>query len=1743
MTRNNLSGHLSWLLKNAALSKPAARELPQASDSASFRVSQSQSASGRTAELSQATTVSAGGDRRTHQAHESWSSNGPPKREEVSLDTEVVAVEDDNMGRLDLSTGSKKPSLLSQNGRLATPSSESQFKQRLNETLKTSGAQSERVVSDIPKSNGPIATPGSAKPKQFVLSPAKPGPSRRSPSPGLDADFADFDVDDLEYMDLTRTTGASDESEEFGEDVKVWTEKDASWEAPLPKSKKRKSADAGDVDAGADTQFPDVYQILGTSPPVPTPGRHSVKKVSSAVRDPQTTGMPIVTKSSQSAKAGSSKLPLAGSSSPLGRLANRRSPSPIKRTPDNDYALTSSERRKKAKVSGQRSASSDPLDNHVHQTEHRRSDEYCIPDSDDEFVTPPSVPAAARKDQVKPFANLEEDDFIMDVEDLPTAPESRQKGSPPAPRRAQARDLEASHQSPSETQSIATADNVNEILHPQQPFMPSSQSSKLLSRIVSDSQLLAKRCDSLDEQIRQNDRDFMQAINDRLPKDKRDEIKAEKERLVRQQKATRDLDLSVKHYRTLHQQREAVAQKVARSYAEGINTDEEEARLDELTEHVETKERELSQMLAAAGLTEANLLQTLETPATGRRDDHIVVLGTQAGHGGMVNMSRSSRDVPLPLGGTQVVHQTQLPEPVRSQLWNEPIPAQRLTGGSGLLSQENQNSRSKPFPRESSRTNRLPDYASTSAPRSVPTLDHDVDAEEDFFSDIEDMEMQLLPKPVKKATPAEARNAPQRSRTQRAANEFSDFSDDADMLAFAQDYEVRQSAREPPLDTRRAFSETSGNAVPAPKQKQVSKRQPPPDPSQTRIPAELMRHPWSADVQKTLKDRFRMKGFRQNQLEAINATLAGEDAFVLMPTGGGKSLCYQLPAVVKSGKTRGVTIVVSPLLSLMQDQVDHMKALGIQAVAFNSECSPEYKRQVMSAFDERNPEHFIELLYVTPEMASKSPQFMNAMQNLYRNKKFARIVIDEAHCVSQWGHDFRPDYKTLGQLRAKFPQVPVMALTATATQNVIVDIKHNLRMKNCQVFSQSFNRPNLYYEVRPKGSNPAVTQQIAALIKAKYPNVTGIIYTISRKQAEDVAQKLSEQGITARHYHALITPSEKVEVQTAWQKGQIKVVVATIAFGMGIDKPDVRYVIHHGIPKSLEGYYQETGRAGRDGKPSDCILFYGKGDIRVLKKLILDGDGNNEQKERQMVMLNRVTAFCDNKADCRRTEVLRYFGEDFSPSQCNKTCDNCQAGLVFEQQDFSEYAIAAIRIVQQQHRLTANQCADILIGRKYPDNEMQNSDEYHGMARGMKKHEMVRVIDRLSAEKGFHEDNVVGNHGVAIQYLQIGPAANQFLTGRRKLMLTVQVSDNGDADQTKPRRTKATKKQKEPANNVQSTYVSSPVNARRRRATVVDSDDESNLPTTSHGYVNDGFVVSDEEMEDEGEEDMADEDEAFEPLPQHRPAKPTNSSISSKQTSRPEPIQGRQKLEDLPDIHQDVVDAFVQEARQLEEQIRNRLDMRRPMFTDAQLQEMAMNWTTSLDSMKRIPGIDVEKVQKFGKKLIPILERHQGYYREISAAESGGAGASASNLDQEIVDLISSDLEIDEDEEEAMGMEEDSHYFAPKQPANVQAFHDRLQSLNSQPSQSRGRSYSRGGGGGGGGGGRRRFSGGKKWSKKGASGGGSQRRGSGSGGRGGGGSGAGGGSSSRSGGGSSGGFKRDGKIVKKSGGGIGLMPL
>ncbi|RAL63499.1 hypothetical protein DID88_003919 [Monilinia fructigena] len=325
----------------------------------------------------------------------------------------------------------------------------------------------------------------------------------------------------------------------------------------------------------------------------------------------------------------------------------------------------------------------------------------------------------------------------------------------------------------------------------------------------------------------------------------------------------------------------------------------------------------------------------------------------------------------------------------------------------------------------------------------------------------------------------------------------------------------------------------------------------------------------------------------------------------------------QVEQIVYSGKTKGVTVVISPLLALMHDQVDHLKKLRIQAYLFNSETTKEVKQELLSALDQPCPDHYIQLLYVTPEMITNSKALESKFDSLHAKRRLARIVIDEAHCVSQWGHDFRPDYKTLHTLRERYPSVPFIALTATATERVKKDVIHNLGMQDCEQLKQSFNRPNIYYEVRRKtgkGATAAMFREITTLLTTDYKNQSGIIYCISRKNCEDVATQLREQRIKAHHFHAHMTPEEKKDVQHQWQIGNIQVVVATIAFGMGIDKQDVRFVIHYCLPKTLEGYYQETGRAGRDGKPAACFLYYGFQDTQIYKFMIDKGDGDRDVK-------------------------------------------------------------------------------------------------------------------------------------------------------------------------------------------------------------------------------------------------------------------------------------------------------------------------------------------------------------------------------------------------------------------------------------------------------------------------------------------------------------------------------------------------
>ena len=767
-------------------------------------------------------------------------------------------------------------------------------------------------------------------------------------------------------------------------------------------------------------------------------------------------------------------------------------------------------------------------------------------------------------------------------------------------------------------------------------------------------------------------------------------------------------------------------------------------------------------------------------------------------------------------------------------------------------------------------------------------------------------------------------------------DEYGEDNDDVDMLEVAEELENRNSKPYANHDSGRrdVFAETSGNALPPDASRAGSAF------SHTAPQPTQMQHVWSKDVKTALKDRFLLRGFRPNQLEAINATLAGKDAFVLMPTGGGKSLCYQLPAIVNSGKTQGVTVVISPLLSLMQDQVEHLQKLKIQALHINSEVTAEYRRLVMNCLKEQQPHKFCQLLYVTPEMINKSQTMVSAFHDLYRRRKLARLVSDAAHCGSQGGHDVRPDYKMLGEVRQQFPGVPVIALTATATENVKIDVIHNLGIKTCETFSQSFNRPNLNYEVRSKTKAKDVLDSIANTINTSYRGQSGIIYCLSRKNCEDIATKLRKQyNIMAHHYHAGMEPEEKKKVQRQWQAGAYKVIIATIAFGMGIDKPDVRFVIHHTIPKSLEGYYQETGRAGRDGKRSGCYLYYGYQDTSVLKRMIDEGEGTWEQKERQRQMLRNVIQFCENKSDCRRVQVLNYFNESFNRENCKASCDNCTSNSTFETQDFSEIATAAISMVKkiEKDNVTLLHCVDVFRGsktKKITDLHHYEVPEF-GAGSDIDRGDMERIFYRLLSEDALSEHNIMNKSGFANQYVhvsidysvelclnidhaKIGKNSYDFAKGRRKLKLQIRLSPSGKPRDTTKVRTQTSKKRETGVaasylDYPTSTNVSSPIQAASRRRVKQKSNAQPELQFHKNGYNHDDFVDDDDDAP-LFETDNESED-GFAPIREKE-----QSRTGSKRALGP-PITIDEKLERLNTIHRMVVEDFLQNAKELSQKV------------------------------------------------------------------------------------------------------------------------------------------------------------------------------------------------------------------------------
>ena len=428
-----------------------------------------------------------------------------------------------------------------------------------------------------------------------------------------------------------------------------------------------------------------------------------------------------------------------------------------------------------------------------------------------------------------------------------------------------------------------------------------------------------------------------------------------------------------------------------------------------------------------------------------------------------------------------------------------------------------------------------------------------------------------------------------------------------------------------------------------------------------------------------LQETFGYSAFREPQAEVIEAVINGDDALLLMSTGGGKSLCYQIPAIIRPG----CGIVISPLIALMQDQVAALRLLGIRANFLNSTLNPEEVYAIESSL--RNDE--LDLLYIAPERLNQSRTL-----DLLRTVSISLFAIDEAHCVSQWGHDFRADYLELNQLQKIFPSVPRIALTATADARTRAEIIDNLGLNNALQFVVGFDRPNIQYRISLK-TNPR--NQLLQFLKTEHSSDTGIVYCLSRKKTEDTAEWLSNQGFKALSYHAGLPPEVRAERQRRFLTEEGTIVVATIAFGMGIDKPDVRFVAHLDLPKTIEAYYQETGRAGRDGLPANAWMVYGLQDVTKLRQMLGQSQGTEQYKRVEQIKLNAMLGFCEIST-CRRHALLAYFDEA-SSEQCGN-CDTCLVPV--ETWEGTEAAQKALSVIYRtDQRFGVSHLVDVLLGK------------------------------------------------------------------------------------------------------------------------------------------------------------------------------------------------------------------------------------------------------------------------------------------------------------------------------------------------------------------------------------------------------------------------------------------------------------
>jgi len=507
----------------------------------------------------------------------------------------------------------------------------------------------------------------------------------------------------------------------------------------------------------------------------------------------------------------------------------------------------------------------------------------------------------------------------------------------------------------------------------------------------------------------------------------------------------------------------------------------------------------------------------------------------------------------------------------------------------------------------------------------------------------------------------------------------------------------------------------------------------------------------------TLHDVFGYSSFRGEQKAIVEHVTSGGDALVLMPTGGGKSLCYQLPALLRAG----VAIVVSPLIALMQDQVDALKQLGVRAAFLNSSQDADEARAITAQLMRGE----LQIVYVAPERLLMSG-FLALLKDIENGAGIALFAIDEAHCVSQWGHDFRPEYRKLTVLHERFPQVPRIALTATADAPTRAEIIERLQLENARQFVSSFDRPNIKYRVTQKANAKA---QLEAFLEAEHANDAGIIYCLSRRKVEETADWLKQRGWDALPYHAGLDANIRNQNQRRFLREEGVIMVATVAFGMGIDKPNVRFVAHLDIPKSMEGYYQETGRAGRDGLPANAWMTYGLGDVVSMRQMLDKGDAPEERKMVERQKLDALLGFCESTS-CRHQTLLRYFGEQHA-GDCGQ-CDNCLEPVdTWHATQAAQMALSCVYRTGQ--RFGVVHLIDVLLGKPTPKVRQFSHENLStfgigkdsGIGKGLSQSQWSSVFRQLVAG-GFLESDIEAYGG-----LKLTEAAKPVLKGASEVWL------------------------------------------------------------------------------------------------------------------------------------------------------------------------------------------------------------------------------------------------------------------------------------------------------------------------------------------------------------------------------------